>query len=125
MRHAPFLVLFAISIVCAQSGPNDARARAIFRELVEINTTDTPAGNVTKAAEAMAARLRAAGWPAGDITILGPRDDKKNLVARYRGTGARKPLVLLAHLDVVEAKREDWSMDPFRLVEKDGFFYGR
>ena len=112
-------------VVAAQNGPNDARAREIYKELVEINTTDTPAGNVTKAAEAVAARLKAAGFPAADMQILGPDPRKGNLVFRYRGTGARKPLLLLAHLDVVEAKREDWSMDPFTFIEKDGFFYGR
>jgi acetylornithine deacetylase/succinyl-diaminopimelate desuccinylase-like protein len=93
--------------------------------LIEINTTDTPAGNVTKAAEAVAARLKAAGFPASDIQVLGPDPKKHNLVARYRGTGAHKPLLLVAHLDVVEAKREDWSFDPFVFLEKDGFFYGR
>ena len=80
---------------------------------------------MTKAAEAVAARLKAAGFPAADVQVLGPDPRKGNLVARYRGTGARKPLLLLAHLDVVEAKREDWSIDPFTFLEKDGFFYGR
>jgi acetylornithine deacetylase/succinyl-diaminopimelate desuccinylase-like protein len=109
----------------AQSGPNDQRARAIYNELVEINTTDTPAGSVTKAAEAVAARLRAAGFPESDIHVLGPDPRKHNVVARYHGTGAKRPLLLLAHLDVVEAKREDWSFDPFTFLEKDGWFYGR
>ena len=109
----------------AQSRPNDARARDIFKQLIEINTTDTPRGNVTTAAEAMAARLRAAGFPEADLRLLGPDPRKGNLVARYRGTGARKPMLLLAHLDVVEAKPEDWSVDPFTFLEKEGFFYGR
>jgi acetylornithine deacetylase/succinyl-diaminopimelate desuccinylase-like protein len=69
--------------------------------------------------------LTAAGFAAADVQVLGPDPRKGNLVARYRGTGARRPILLLAHLDVVEAKREDWSMDPFVFVEKDGFFYGR
>ena len=125
MKHTVLLVLLAASVVSAQTGPNDARAREIYKELVEINTTDTPAGNVTKAAEAVAARLKAAGFPAADIQILGPDPRKGNLVFRYRGTGQRKPLLLLAHLDVVEANRADWSMDPFTFIEKDGFFYGR
>jgi len=112
-------------LVAAQSGPADSRAREIYKQLIEINTTDTPAGNVTKAAEAMAARLKAAGFPAADVQTFGPDPRKFNLVARYRGTGARKPLLLVAHLDVVEAKREDWSFDPFVFLEKDGFFYGR
>jgi acetylornithine deacetylase/succinyl-diaminopimelate desuccinylase-like protein len=115
------------AVLVAQSGPNDPRAREIYKELVEINTTDTPAGNVTKAADAMAARLKAAGFPAADVQVLGPDPRKGNLVARWRTTAgaARKPLLLLAHLDVVDAKREDWSFDPFTFLEKDGFFYGR
>jgi acetylornithine deacetylase/succinyl-diaminopimelate desuccinylase-like protein len=125
MKHSVLLVFLAVSVVSAQTGPTDARAREIYKELVEINTTDTPAGNVTKAAEAVAARLKAAGFPAADMQILGPDPRKGNLIFRYRGSGARKPLLLLAHIDVVEAKREDWSMDPFTFVEKDGFFYGR
>jgi acetylornithine deacetylase/succinyl-diaminopimelate desuccinylase-like protein len=109
----------------AQSGANDPLAREIFKELIEINTTDTPAGNVTLAAEAVATRLRAAGFPNDDVKVLGPDPRKGNLVARLRGKGAKKPILLLAHLDVVEAKREDWSVDPFTFLEKDGFFYGR
>jgi acetylornithine deacetylase/succinyl-diaminopimelate desuccinylase-like protein len=119
------LILVAISVAAAQPGPYDARAREIFKELIEINTTDTPNGNVTKAADAVAARLKAAGFPAADVQLLGPDPRKGNLVARLHGTGGRRPLLLLAHLDVVEAKREDWSFDPFTLLEKDGFFYGR
>jgi acetylornithine deacetylase/succinyl-diaminopimelate desuccinylase-like protein len=119
------LLLAAAIAVSAQSLPNDAKARDIYKQLIEINTTDTPAGNVTKAAEAVAARLKAAGFPAADVHVIGPDPRKHNLVARYRGTGARKPLLLVAHLDVVEAKRDDWSFDPFVFLEKDGFFYGR
>jgi len=96
----------------------------IFKELIEINTTDS-VGNVTTAAEAMAARLRAAGFPAADIQVIGPNDRKKNLVARLHGTGKKKPVLLIGHLDVVEARRSDWTSDPFQFVEKDGFFYGR
>ena len=125
MKYPALLVLLAGSIVSAQAGPNDARAREIYKELVEINTTDTPAGNVTKAAEAVMARLKAAGFPAADMQVLGPDPRKGNLIVRYHGTGAGKPLLLLAHLDVVEAKRADWSFDPFTFMEKDGFFYGR
>jgi acetylornithine deacetylase/succinyl-diaminopimelate desuccinylase-like protein len=124
MKHSLLLVLLASGIAAAQTGPNDQRAQAIYKELVEINTTDS-VGSVTKAAEAMAARLKAAGFPDADVQILGPDPRKGNLVARFHGTGARRPLLLLAHLDVVEAKREDWSFDPFTFLEKDGFFYGR
>jgi len=102
----------------------DLAAREIYKELIEINTTD-PLGDNTRAAEAMAARLRAAGFAESDVQVLAPMPRKGNLVARLRGTGQRRPLLLLAHLDVVEARREDWSVDPFVLLEKDGFFYGR
>ena len=101
-------------------------ARDIYHELIEINTTDTPAGDNTKAAEAMAKRLIDAGFPAADVKVLSPAPRKGNLVARMRGSaGGRKPILLLAHLDVVEAKREDWSMDPFTFTEADGYYYGR
>jgi acetylornithine deacetylase/succinyl-diaminopimelate desuccinylase-like protein len=105
---------------------NDAKqlSRDIFKQLVEINTTDS-VGSTTVAAEAMAKRLRDAGFPASDVQVLGPNDRKGNMVARIHGTGARKPLLFICHLDVVEARRDDWSMDPFQLIEKDGYFYGR
>ena len=80
---------------------------------------------MTLAAEAVAARLRQAGYPAEDVQVVGPNEKKRNLVARLRGTGARRPVLFLAHLDVVEARREDWSVDPYTLLERDGFFYGR
>jgi acetylornithine deacetylase/succinyl-diaminopimelate desuccinylase-like protein len=128
MKRAALIVLLTAAVIAllrAQSSPPDARARDIFKELIEINTTDTPAGNVTRAADAMAARLRSGGFAAADVQVLGPDPKKHNVVARLRGSGSRRPLLLLAHLDVVEAKREDWSFDPFGFVEKDGFFYGR
>jgi acetylornithine deacetylase/succinyl-diaminopimelate desuccinylase-like protein len=106
------------------ASPEQQLARDIFKELIEINTTDS-VGNTTVAAEAMATRLKAAGFPAADVQVLGPNPRKGNLVARLRGTGAQKPILLIAHLDVVEAKREDWSMDPFTFTEKDGYYYGR
>src|SRR6266576_50833 len=124
MKQALLAVVLASMIAGAPPGPNDARARDIFQQLTEINTTDS-IGNVTTAAEAVAARLKAAGFAASDVQVLGPDPRKHNVVARYRGTGARRPLLLLAHLDVVEAKREDWSVDPFTFLEKDGFYYGR
>jgi acetylornithine deacetylase/succinyl-diaminopimelate desuccinylase-like protein len=99
-------------------------ARDIFKQLIEINTTDS-VGNVTTAAEAMAQRLRANGFTDSDIQVAGPDDRKKNLVVRFRGTGKRKPILFIGHLDVVEALRSDWSMDPFEFIEKDGYFYGR
>jgi acetylornithine deacetylase/succinyl-diaminopimelate desuccinylase-like protein len=85
--------------------------RDILRELIETNTTHA-GGSTTEAAEAMAARFRAAAFPAADVQIVGPhtgRDAKdKNLIVRYRGRGARKPILLIGHLDVVEARRADW-----------------
>lgn len=105
---------------------NDTKqlSRDIFKQLVEINTTDS-VGSTTVAAEDMAKRLRDAGFPASDVQVVGPNDRKGNMVARIHGTGARKPLLFICHLDVVEARRDDWSMDPFQLIEKDGYFYGR
>jgi acetylornithine deacetylase/succinyl-diaminopimelate desuccinylase-like protein len=98
-------------------------AREIFKELIEIDTTQT--GSTTTAAEAVARRLRAAGWSKEDVRVFGPSAKKGNLVARLRGTGKRKPILLLGHLDVVAARRDDWSLDPFKLTEKDGYYYGR
>ncbi|MFY7921261.1 MAG: peptidase M20, partial [Gemmatimonas sp.] len=90
--------------------PQQAAARAIYKEMVEINTADS-VGSVTKSAQALAARFKAAGFPAADIHLVGPADkpDKQNLVVRYRGKGSGKPILLLAHLDVVQAKRSDWA----------------
>jgi acetylornithine deacetylase/succinyl-diaminopimelate desuccinylase-like protein len=107
--------------------PHQRLARDIYRELIDIDTADST-GSVTQAAEALAARFRAAGFPAEDVRIVvregAPTDG--NLIVRYRGRGAgRKPILLLAHLDVVAALRSDWSLDPFVLTEKDGYFYGR
>jgi len=99
-------------------------ARSIFKELIEINTTDS-VGSVTKASEAMAQRLLAAGFAQKDVIVAGPNERKKNLVVRYHGTGQKKPILFIGHLDVVEARREDWTSNPFEFIEKDGFFYGR
>ncbi len=131
------LLLVAVAAVCVQTQtgtaqqntltPNQQMARDIFKELIEINTTDSPAGNVTTAAEAVAARFRAAGFAEDDIHVAGPLPNKHNIVVRYRGRGAGKPILLLAHLDVVQALKQDWSnnLDPFKFNEIDGFFYGR
>ena len=123
------LVVFSL-LACASAQqtaltPEHQLAHDIFQQLIEINTTDTPAGNVTAAAEAMAARFRAAGFPAEDVQVIGPLPNKKNLVVRLHGHGQGKPILFLAHLDVVEALPKDWSMDPFKLNEVGGFFYGR
>jgi len=105
--------------------PQQRMARDLLRELIEIDTTNS-SGDNTRAAQAMAKRLIAAGFPEADVQVLEPVPRKGNLVARLRGrdTG-RKPLLLMAHIDVVEAKAEDWTLDPFTFTEKDGYYYGR
>lgn len=125
MLRASFL--FGAALVVAQTTPPDADrqlARSIYKEFVEIQSGFST-GSTTPVAEAAARRLKEAGFPSADIFIGGASPKKANLVVRYHGTGAKKPILLLAHTDVVEAKREDWSMDPFQFIEKDGFFYGR
>ncbi len=124
-----FFLLPALLVagLAAQTMPPERErqlARDIYKELVEIKSGYTT-GATTPVAEAVAARLKAAGFPASDIFVGGAIPAKANLVVRYRGTGRGKPILLLAHTDVVEAKREDWSMDPFQFVERDGYFYGR
>jgi acetylornithine deacetylase/succinyl-diaminopimelate desuccinylase-like protein len=103
----------------------DSTARNLFKELIEINTTES-SGSTLKAAQAMAARLKAAGFPDSDVVVVKQNDRKGNLVARLRGRNvSRKPLLLLSHIDVVEAKPEDWTLPPFTFVEKDSTFFGR
>ena len=106
--------------------PEQREARAIFRELIEINTA-YKTGSTSPAARAIAARFLAAGFPASAVTVIGPAGDKdSSVVVRFEGSSKTlKPILLIAHLDVVEALRSDWSLDPFILTEKDGFFYGR
>src|ERR1700677_4769850 len=127
LRAATAALLLISSLVAAPLDESTRKlARDIFQQLIEINTTDS-VGSTTVAAEAMAKRLLAAGFAAEDVKVLGPNDRKGNMVARYRGTGSGglKPILIIAHLDVVEARREDWTTDPFQFVEKDGYFYGR
>jgi acetylornithine deacetylase/succinyl-diaminopimelate desuccinylase-like protein len=126
LRFLILTSLFAISAIGQTMPPDSERqlARDIYKELIEIRSGYTT-GATTPAAEAMAARLRAAGFPEADIFVGGAIPTKANLVVRYHGSGRRKPILLLAHTDVVEAKREDWSMDPFQFIERDGYFYGR
>ena len=127
MLRFTLLAALAAARLAAQSMPPDAEkqlARDIYKQFVEIRSGYTT-GATTPVAEAAAARLKAAGFPASDIFLGGAIPTKGNLVVRYHGSGARKPILLLAHTDVVEAKREDWSMDPFQFLERDGYFYGR
>src|SRR6266478_24695 len=119
------IALVAATIASAQAlTPQQQLAFDIYKELVEINTV-TETGDTGRATDAMAARLRAAGFDGADVQVFKPAPRKGNLVARLRGTGARKPILLLAHLDVVAANPADWSLDPFKLTEKDGYYYGR
>jgi acetylornithine deacetylase/succinyl-diaminopimelate desuccinylase-like protein len=99
-------------------------ARGLFKQLVEIKTTESGLGS-TPAAEAMAQRLREGGFAAEDVQVVGPGGRKQNLVARLKGNGRKRPVLLIGHLDVVEARREEWTVDPFVFLEKDGYFYGR
>jgi acetylornithine deacetylase/succinyl-diaminopimelate desuccinylase-like protein len=131
-RHALLCTALVAAFIAATSAslraealtPQQQFAFDIYKELVEINTV-TATGDTKQAAEAMAARLRAAGFAESDVQVFSPLPRKGNLVARLRGTGTRKPILLLAHLDVVPARREDWSFDPFKLTEQDGYFYAR
>jgi acetylornithine deacetylase/succinyl-diaminopimelate desuccinylase-like protein len=131
--HGLALIVGAMSMAGAALGAQpkaDALDRTlahdIFKELVEINTTDS-VGSTTAAANAMAKRLLEAGFSKADVVVLGPNDRKGNMVARLRGKpgSAKKPILIIGHTDVVEAKRSDWSLDPFKFTEKDGYFYGR
>ncbi|HVN87822.1 MAG TPA: M20/M25/M40 family metallo-hydrolase [Candidatus Binatia bacterium] len=122
------VVLVAVSLSGSvradELSPAQQRVHAIYKELIEIDTTHS-SGSTTVAANAMAKRLTGAGFAAHDVHLLGRKPNRGNLVVRLHGSGSQPPLLLLAHLDVVEAKRSDWSVDPFKLIEHDGYFYGR
>jgi acetylornithine deacetylase/succinyl-diaminopimelate desuccinylase-like protein len=127
MKHAILPILLTSACLHAATMPPDAEKQIshdIYKEMVEFKS-GTTTGGTTDVVQAVAKRLRAAGFSDSDMFLGGPVPHKWNLVVRYKGTGAKKPLLLLAHTDVVEAKREDWSMDPFQFIEKDGFYYGR
>jgi len=128
LQGVAVLLLTVAAVVPGQTpalSPHDQLARDLLAQLININTTHDH-GSTTPAAQAMARRLLAAGFPEADVQIVGPTNSRnQNLVARYRGTGTRRPILLLAHLDVVEALPTDWSVDPFTLLERDGYFYGR
>src|SRR5271167_4537114 len=120
-------LVFCVASVSAQTtrqDPEKQQAHDIYKQFIEVQSGFTT-GATTPVVEIAVARLKAAGFPDADIFVGGAIPKKANLVVRYHGTGAQKPILLLAHIDVVEAKREDWSTDPFQFIEKDGFFYGR
>jgi acetylornithine deacetylase/succinyl-diaminopimelate desuccinylase-like protein len=129
--HALGFALLAFFLSCSALRAQVTRPEAekqlahdIYKQFIEIQSGFTT-GSTTPVAEAAVARLKAAGFADSDIFLGGASANKGNIVVRYRGTGVRKPILLLAHTDVVEAKREDWTMDPFQFIERDGFFYGR
>src|SRR5215469_17400916 len=125
-RSCPVLALLMSVSASADSKltRHQQLARDIYAELIAIDTTQSE-GDTFKAAKAMAARLVKGGLPAADVNAFQTAPKRGNLVARLRGTGRQKPMLLVAHIDVVEARPEDWSTHPFELVEKDGYFYGR
>ncbi len=141
MRRQNFLTIFVLLVFTAclglsapaqsslptASAADRAEAREIFKQLIEINTTDTPQGNVTTATEAMRKRFLDAGFAPEDVHLLGPDPRKMNLVVRYRSAGQpdEKPVLFLCHVDVVQALRSDWHTDPFQFIEKNGYYYGR
>ena len=125
--HRKLAILAAVASLLASAADDATRrlSRDILQELIDINTTDS-VGSTTAAANAMAKRLVDAGFPPADVTVLGPNDRKGNMVARIHAAGSSlKPILMIGHLDVVEARRTDWSTDPFHLLEKDGWLYGR
>jgi acetylornithine deacetylase/succinyl-diaminopimelate desuccinylase-like protein len=121
-----FLTAFLLWLPLSAQSPDQQLARDIFKQLIETNTTDS-VGDNTRAVEAMAARFRAGGFSGNDVQVLVPKDmpRKGNLVVRLHGTGTQKPILFIGHIDVVEAKRSDWSFDPFVFLEEGGYFYGR
>jgi len=130
------LLLMGVGLAVGQDGSQSAGpklpeadrvlAHDIFKELIEINSQDSN-GSVTACAVAMRNRLLAGGFAAEDLVLAGPNDRKQNLVARYRGKagGGLKPILIIGHIDVVEARREDWTTNPYEFVEKGGYYYGR
>jgi acetylornithine deacetylase/succinyl-diaminopimelate desuccinylase-like protein len=121
---AAAIALSSTAVAAADRQDPHELARGLFKQLVEIKTTESGLGS-TPAAEAMAQRLREGGFAAEDVQVVGPGGRKQNLVARLKGNGRKRPVLLIGHLDVVEARREEWTVDPFVFLEKDGYFYGR
>ena len=127
MRLALLALLLAAPVAAQtrQLTKWESTARELLRELVEINTTES-SGSTLQAARAMEARVLAAGFPRADVTVVENAPRKGNLIVRLRGrSSGRKPILLLSHIDVVEAKAEDWTLPPFQFIEKDGTFFGR
>jgi acetylornithine deacetylase/succinyl-diaminopimelate desuccinylase-like protein len=121
---AVWLGLMGVAFAQSASESIVSPARDLLRELIAINTAE-PDGNTTVAAERVAAFLKSAGFADQDVSVIGVDSRRGNLIARLRGRGTGKPVLFLAHLDVVPASRDDWSTDPYTFVEKDGYYYGR
>jgi acetylornithine deacetylase/succinyl-diaminopimelate desuccinylase-like protein len=127
MRRALGGLLCLVTAVplLAQDPEQRRLEREIFRELIEVNTSDS-AGNTPILSAKIADRLKAAGFDPADVLVLGHAPRYQNVVARLRGRSiGKKPILLMAHLDVVDARREDWSFDPYQFREQDGYYYGR
>src|SRR5579871_494775 len=127
MSRTALLLILPLACFAASTMPPEADqklAHDIYKEIIEIQSGYTT-GATTPVAQAIQKRFLAAGFPASDMFLGGPIPAKANLVVRYHGSGKLRPILLLAHTDVVEAKREDWTMDPFVFTEKDGYYYGR
>ena len=125
LRRVLLLVSILPAAIHAQSSASRELERSILAELIAINTSDS-AGHTDLAAQAMAKRLTDAGLPAADVRVMGYAPRYQSLVARYRGrSSSLKPILLMAHLDVVDARKEDWTFDPYTFLERDGYYYGR
>jgi acetylornithine deacetylase/succinyl-diaminopimelate desuccinylase-like protein len=126
MKHIlAALVLLVAPAAQAQQSKWDSVARSLFKELVEINTQNSD-GSTLRAAQAMAVRMKEAGFPDSDVVVVENAPRKGNLVARLRGRNTgKKPILLLSHIDVVEARAADWTLPPYEFIERDGTFYGR
>ncbi len=125
MRYLAALAVGLAAAAGAEPSVPSQQARAVLKEMIEVDTAGD--AGTTVLAEKIAARFRAAGWPAADVQLLAPADKphKGNLVVRLRGSGKGKPVLWMAHIDVVTARPEDWTLPPFKLTERDGYFYGR
>jgi acetylornithine deacetylase/succinyl-diaminopimelate desuccinylase-like protein len=127
--HRIFALALSLTLVAALPAQAPAakaqrEARDILSEMISINTS-VRRGGTTPLAQKLAARFRTAGVPDADIQLLGAEAKDQNLVVRIRSKGTAKPVLFLAHIDVVDAMRSDWSMEPYAVTEQDGWLYGR
>lgn len=127
MRNAVYLITLMLCLSPMQPAHADeVLAQQIFKELIDSNTAPSGGNDMSGAISAITRHLKAAGFSDDDLTVVAPNGGAANLVIRYRSPRPQhKPILMMAHLDVVEALRADWSVDPFTMIEKDGYFYGR